>query len=177
MAPKAATKAPAAAANTGSAKALEVVKTKVDELCSHLPPNVNSQLDSVAKKAGTQKMFVVLGLAGVLLIFVLMCPQTFMLDLVGTGFPVFAGLQMLAADKFTDAPFWTTYWIIFASFKVLMGPLDFVLSFVPFYSSLSYLLKLGFFVWLWFPSTQGATMILEKGLKPFVLPRIPSKAE
>jgi len=51
-----------------------------------------------------------------------------------------------------------------------MGPLDFFLSFVPFY----FYLKLTLLVWLFYPQTKGAAIVFDKILKPHVLPLLKS---
>jgi len=60
---------------------------------------------------------------------------------------------------------WITYWLLFTTFKIIMAPLDFVLSFVPFY----FYLKLSLLVWLFYPQTKGAAVVYDKVLKEYVL--------
>ena len=79
---------------------------------------------------------------------------------------MYASLLMLAEDSTEDAAMWITYWCVFTSFKMVMAPLDFVLSFLPFY----FYLKLTLLVWLFSPTTKGAHVVYEKVVKPHVFP-------
>ena len=81
---------------------------------------------------------------------------------------MYASLLMLAEDTTEDAAMWITYWCTFTCFKIVMGPLDFILSFLPFY----FYLKLTLLVWLFSPTTKGAAMVYEKGVKPYVFPML-----
>ena len=83
---------------------------------------------------------------------------------------MYASLKMLADEKTEDAAMWITYWCTFTIFKIVMGPVDFIFSFVPFY----FYIKLATLVWLFAPTTKGANLVYEKGLKPFVLPLLAS---
>merc|ERR1711869_33992 len=78
----------------------------------------------------------------------------------------YASMKMLAEDTTEDAAMWITYWCLFTSFKIVMGPLDFVLGFLPFY----FYLKLALLVWLFSPTTKGAAIVYDKVVKPFVFP-------
>ena len=95
-------------------------------------------------------------------------PPQLVFSAVGVAYPMYASLLMLAEDTTEDAAMWITYWCVFTSFKIIMGPLDFILSFLPFY----FYLKLTLLVWLFSPTTKGAAMVYEKGVKPYVFPML-----
>ena len=61
----------------------------------------------------------------------------------------------------------------FTSFKLIMGPLNFAFSFLPFY----FYLKLTLLVWLFLPNTKGAQVVFEKIVKPFVFPLLLAKKQ
>ena len=55
-----------------------------------------------------------------------------------------------------------TYWVCFGAFNIVDQFAGVILRFIPFY----YFLKLGFLVYLFHPSTQGATTIYDKFIYP-----------
>ena len=54
-------------------------------------------------------------------------------------------------DKEDDKK-WLTYWIVFGFFTLFDTPLSYALYFLPFY----YPVKLLFYVWMFYPNTNGA---------------------
>ncbi|KAH8066354.1 hypothetical protein JL722_792 [Aureococcus anophagefferens] len=128
------------------------IKGKIDELLVKLPEPAQAKLADLEKSTGQPKSLIAGGGA---LVF----------SAVGVAYPMYASLLMLAEDTTEDAAMWITYWCTFTCFKIVMGPLDFILSF-PFY----FYLKLTLLVWLFSPTTKGAAMVYEKGVKPFVFP-------
>ncbi|KAK7253686.1 mitotic nuclear envelope reassembly protein [Aureococcus anophagefferens] len=129
------------------------IKGKIDELLVKLPEPAQAKLADLEKSTGQPKSLIAGGGA---LVF----------SAVGVAYPMYASLLMLAEDTTEDAAMWITYWCTFTCFKIVMGPLDFILSFLPFY----FYLKLTLLVWLFSPTTKGAAMVYEKGVKPFVFP-------
>ncbi|MBN8567906.1 MAG: HVA22/TB2/DP1 family protein [Flavobacteriales bacterium] len=55
-----------------------------------------------------------------------------------------------------------TYWIVFAFVTVFDGILSTILFFLPAY----YAFKLLFIIWLFYPRTDGASLIYERFLRP-----------
>jgi len=128
---------------------------------------VVQKLEEVASATGQPKSIVAGGGAVVLLLlFLFLCPQPLVFTVVGVFYPTYASLKMLADEKTDKAQMWLTYWLLFTSFKVAMGPLDFFLSFIPFY----FYLKLTFLLWLFYPQSNGAQHVFDKLIKPHVLP-------
>merc|ERR1711957_97554 len=121
------------------------------------------------KKTGQPKSVLVAGVTAVVaLLMLLMTPAGLMFDIVGTGYPVYGTLVALATkdNSNEDSNKWMTYWVLFAAIRFAMPFLDIVLAFVPF----SYYLELAGLVFLSSPVTNGATMVLDKVLQPFVFP-------
>lgn len=54
-----------------------------------------------------------------------------------------------------------TYWVVYAAFNILESFSDYLLYWIPFY----YAVKLGFLVWLFYPSTQGAKFLYDHVLR------------
>merc|ERR1719265_609729 len=100
------------------------------------------------------------------LLMLFLCPPSLVFSAVGVGYPMYASLKMLAEDTTEDAAMWITYWCLFTCFKIVMGPLDFVLGFLPFY----FYLKLAMLVWLFSPTSKGAGIVYDKVVKPYVFP-------
>lgn len=57
---------------------------------------------------------------------------------------------------------WLTYWIIFAFATIFDKMLSCILFFLPAY----YSFKILFFIWLFYPRTDGASLIYQKLIKP-----------
>ena len=54
-------------------------------------------------------------------------------DLLGFAYPFVKSIEALKTDTLDDDSQWLTYWIIYNFFKMLEGPFDSIISFVPFY--------------------------------------------
>mmetsp|Transcript_20195 Transcript_20195/g.26127 ORF Transcript_20195/g.26127 Transcript_20195/m.26127 type:complete len:157 (-) Transcript_20195:324-794(-) len=146
---------------------IEKIKGQIDEVISKLPPPVSGKLDEISGQIGQPKS-VIFGGAILLftLLFLFLCPPALVFTIVGVGYPMYASLKMLANEKQEDSELWITYWLLFTTFKIIMPPLDFLLSFVPFY----FYLKLTLLIWLFYPDTKGAAIVYDKILKPKILP-------
>merc|ERR1712196_707584 len=140
---------------------------KIDEVLVKLPEPARKKLEEIEKTTGQPKSLLAGGgaLFGLFLVFFL-CPPQLVFSAVGVGYPMYASMKMLAEDTTEDAAMWITYWCLFTSFKIVMGPLDFVLGFLPFY----FYLKLTLLVWLLSPTTKGAAFVYDKAVKPYVFP-------
>merc|ERR1712046_90097 len=111
-------------------------------------------------------VFVGGGIALVALLVFFLTPQAFLFDVVGTVYPAYATLMVLAQAEKADLEFWTTYWLLFSTIRVLSPFMDVVLLLLPFGSYL----KLAFLVFLYNPVTRGTDMVLDKVLRPKVFP-------
>ena len=84
--------------------------------------------------------------------------------LLGVAYPVFMSFLALESEGGEDDKQWLTYWVVFGLFNILDHFAGFVLAWIPFY----YFLKLGFLVFLFHPTTKGATWVYNN----FILPHI-----
>ena len=76
---------------------------------------------------------------------------------------VYPGYQTLRAlDRQKDETDWLIYWTVFGIYTLLEELLFFIFNLIPLYS----LLRLGVFVYLWLPKTQGALVIYELAVSP-----------
>lgn len=103
-------------------------------MLTKLPKPILAKLDDLEKTTSQPKSLIAGGAAifGILL-FLFLCPEPLVLNVVGCAYPMYASLKMLADDAKDEMPMWIAYWVVFTSFKMIMGPLDFILKFVPFY--------------------------------------------
>lgn len=70
-----------------------------------------------------------------------------------------------SADTKDDTQ-WLTYWVVFASFSIVENVMSFLVTWIPFY----YVIKSGFFLWLYHPRFMGAGLVYKQVIKPFVMP-------
>ena len=75
--------------------------------------------------------------------------------LLGVAYPCFMSFLALESDDDDDDKQWLTYWVTFGLVSIVDQYIGFILHFVPFY----YFIKMGFLIWLFHPSTRGATFI------------------
>jgi receptor expression-enhancing protein 5/6 len=100
----------------------------------------------------------------VLLLVVLDVGSSFLSNLVGFVYPSYMSFKALQTSYSEDDRHWLTYWTVY-SFVTLFDPfLEIIFSFIPMY----HLFKLCFYVWLFNPKTQGAELIYQKAVKPFL---------
>ena len=58
---------------------------------------------------------------------------------------------------------WLTYWVVFGLFNITDQFAGFILHFIPFY----YVLKVAVLIWLFHPSSKGATYVYREYIQPF----------
>ena len=67
-------------------------------------------------------------------------------------------------DNEDDDKVWLTYWCVFGIFQTFDDLFGFVLDDIPFY----FYIKVGFFIWMMLPTTNGAQIIYNQAMKPFM---------
>ena len=90
--------------------------------------------------------------------------QTYITNVIGVAYPAFMSFMALESEGVEDDKQWLTYWVCFGAFNIIDQFAGIILSFIPFY----FFLKLGFLVYLFHPSTLGATTVYNN----FILPRL-----
>ena len=88
--------------------------------------------------------------------------QTYITVLLGVAYPAFMSFLALESEETDDDKQWLTYWVIFGLFNIIDQWSGFILHFIPFY----FVIKLCFLVFLFHPSTMGATMIYNAYVLP-----------
>mmetsp|Transcript_11518 Transcript_11518/g.8424 ORF Transcript_11518/g.8424 Transcript_11518/m.8424 type:complete len:110 (+) Transcript_11518:136-465(+) len=81
-------------------------------------------------------------------------------------YPGYKSIKALETkDTEDDDKAWLTYWCVFGIFSLVDEFGSVLLSLIPFY----YYIKLGLFVWMMSPQTNGATVIYKSALRPILL--------
>ncbi|MDP2435363.1 MAG: HVA22/TB2/DP1 family protein, partial [archaeon] len=107
------------------------------------------------------KAYIVLGFA--LLLVILTAADVgavIIVNLAGFVFPAYASFLAIRSTNKEEDTQWLAYWVIYTLFIVLESLTDLFVEYIPLY----HLLKLVFLIWLWFPQTQGATLLAQKVL-------------
>ena len=81
--------------------------------------------------------------------------------LLGVAYPVFMTFLALESDTEGDDKQWLTYWVVFGCCNILDQYASIILHFIPFY----FFIKMSFLIWLYHPSTMGATTIYDSYIK------------
>ena len=88
-----------------------------------------------------------------------------MLTLFVTVFyPALHSIRAIQSNNGEDDKHWLTYWMVYGIFTFCETFFGFILAFVPYFEWV----KLGFFVWLMHPQFNGATIIYNTVLKPYL---------
>ncbi|KAG9403654.1 hypothetical protein AC1031_006303 [Aphanomyces cochlioides] len=142
---------------------MEHVQAQLDKIKAEL--NKVQLLVEAEKQTGVDKLYLAAGGAVVLLLVVLLGFGAGLLcNLVGFVYPAYESFKAIESESSNDDTQWLTYWVVYSCFQIVEVFVDFLLYFIPFY----YAFKLGFLVWLFLPSTQGATFVFNHFLKPFL---------
>jgi len=121
------------------------------------------QVKQLEEKFKVRPSHVVVSLAGVLLAFVLFgIGSNALCNLVGFAYPVYASFKAIKTDEKADDKQWLTYWVVFALFTVIESITDFFIPWIPFY----FVAKMGFLIWLYYPTTKGAEVVFTKVIDP-----------
>jgi receptor expression-enhancing protein 5/6 len=70
----------------------------------------------------------------------------------------------LESEGEDDDKQWLTYWVCYGAFNIVDQFAGIILQFIPFY----YFLKTGFLIFLFHPSTLGATMVYNTYVLPLM---------
>lgn len=107
-------------------------------------------LAEAEQKVGVEKFYI--ALAGGFLtlgLLYLLGGGVLIVNLVGFAYPAYMSFKALATPQPDDDTQWLTYWVVFAFFSLTEQCTSLFMSWIPFYLYL----KLGFFVWCFFPTT------------------------
>ena len=88
--------------------------------------------------------------------------ESYIVNILGVAYPCFQSFLALDSEGKDDDKQWLTYWVCFGFFNIIEQFAGIILRFIPFY----YFLKLGFLIYLFHPSTLGATTVYNTIIKP-----------
>jgi receptor expression-enhancing protein 5/6 len=116
-------------------------------------------------KTGQPKAYFFLAFVAVIIGFsVLLAGGKLIVDLAGFVYPAYMSFKSLEAH--IDETQWLTYWVVFSTYSIAESFLAPLVSMIPFY----FWIKIAFIVYMYHPSTKGALMIYQQGLRPMLLP-------
>ncbi|TMW64744.1 hypothetical protein Poli38472_011624 [Pythium oligandrum] len=122
-------------------------------------------LQKAQDATGVEKLYLVAGGSAVLLLLLLIgFGAGLICNIVGFVYPAYESFKAVESDCKKDDVQWLTYWVVYACFSIIEVFADFLLYWIPFY----YAFKLGFLLWLFMPSTQGASFLYTHFLAPFL---------
>jgi receptor expression-enhancing protein 5/6 len=122
-------------------------------------------LVQLEEQTGVDKLYLSLG-GSVLLLLIVIVGFGFGLlcSLVGFIYPAYASFKAIESEQKKDDEQWLTYWVVYSCFEIVEVFVDILLYWIPFYHAF----KLGFLVWMFLPSTQGASFLFHHFLQPFL---------
>lgn len=120
-------------------------------------PSDGGFLNTIREKTGINPLILIAGVLGALAVVFLGHSQQYITAVVGILFPSYMSLKAIETKDGDDDKQWCTYWVIFFLFELAELFFGYILHFLPFF----FLIKLVVIVWLFFPTTNGATFIYE----------------
>ncbi len=122
-------------------------------------------LEQISQKTGLPKAQVLRYSLVFLVLFVIFgIGQGIISNLIGVAYPVFMSFHALESKHSEDDDKqWLTYWVVYGLFALADQCAGFILHFIPFY----YVLKVAVLIWLFHPSTQGATWVYNEYIQPY----------
>ena len=123
-------------------------------------------LKLASDKTGCKSALIVIFLAIVIVtILVASFGGPILCDLVGTLYPAYMSYRAIESLETGDDKQWLTYWVVYASTKLMDATQTTLFFWIPFYD----IFKLVFLVFLFHPKTMGATHIYDNLLAPVLL--------
>lgn len=127
------------------------------------------KLEQLEKQTGHSKVYFFL--AAVLLLFGIIFAIggiKLFSELLGFLYPAYMSFKALEGGKTADGDStqWMTYWIVFCFLSLIESTFPFIVEHVKFY----YAIKCSIIVWLFHPKTNGAEVIYNSAIRPYILP-------
>ena len=136
---------------------------------SSFKDQLSSTWNQIKEKSGINPFILIGAVVGVIFsLLFLGSLEKEIVTLTGIVFPVYMSMKALDSKDVEDDKQWCTYWVVFFTFEltelyVTKFGFDLLHNIIPYY----FLIKLVFLIWLFFPSTSGATYIYDKILSKF----------
>jgi receptor expression-enhancing protein 5/6 len=147
---------------------MNLIEGKINSFLAKYPV-IDGHLNELSSIVKVKKALIAIGAFSVLalLLFIAGGPS-FIIDLVGFVYPVYASFKSIESENVDDDKQWLTYWLVFSLFKIFEGVADALVSFIPFY----FIGKVLFLIYCYYPSTKGATVIYTSLIRPYVIPAL-----
>lgn len=95
-----------------------------------------------------------------------------LVDLLGFVYPAYMSFKSMDSGSKDDTQ-WLTYWVVFSFLSIAENLLSVLVTAIPFY----FWIKMGVIVWMYAPSTRGAEVLYQQGLRPWLVPYLETKKE
>lgn len=79
-------------------------------------------------------------------------------------YPMIQSIKTIERKNSDDTTKWLSFWTVFGIFQTLELFIGFILNFIPYYS----IVRIGFFVYLMAPQTNGAQTLYKSIFQPFL---------
>jgi len=151
-----------------SADTVANIKAKINEVVAKVPV-IDKQLTLLADRVKVEKPFVALAVGALPMLFLLWLGcGNFLLDTVGFLYPAYCTIKVIESKDKEDSVQWLTYWLVFGLFKLVESVAEDLLNLIPFF----FFIKLALFVYLFYPTTQGAKVFYENVIKVHLVPHL-----
>ena len=119
-------------------------------------------LQEFENKTGFKPIFLVFGVIVIVLLMVMSGYLAALLaNLTGFAYPAYRTIKSLESPAVDDDKQWLTYWTVYGCFIVVDDWAHWITGMVPQY----YLIKLIFLIWLYAPTTRGASLLYNKVIR------------
>ncbi|VDL77624.1 unnamed protein product [Nippostrongylus brasiliensis] len=127
---------------------------------------VNNVLATIEQKSGVKRLHIVLAVAGLQALYLIFGHfAQLVCNFMGFIYPAYVSVKAIETATKDDDTQWLTYWVVFAVLSVIEFFSQQIVAIFPVY----WLFKSLFLLWLYLPSTMGATKIYHKAIKPIVM--------
>ncbi|GAX17830.1 hypothetical protein FisN_18Hh030 [Fistulifera solaris] len=137
-----------------------------DFMDKHPTTTMNDKLKDLEHKTGYHKVyFFVTGAVSALSALWLLGGVKLLVDLLGFVYPAYMSFKSMDSGSHDDTQ-WLTYWVVFSFLSIVENLLSVIVTAIPFY----FWIKMGVIVWMYAPSTRGAEVLYQQGLRPLLAP-------
>ncbi|KAJ1366225.1 hypothetical protein KIN20_026829 [Parelaphostrongylus tenuis] len=132
----------------------------------HSESPINNVLGTIEQKSGVKRLHIVLGVAALQALYLIFGHSAELVcNFMGFIYPAYVSIKAIESATKDDDTQWLTYWVVFAVFSVIEFFSQQILAIFPVY----WLSKSLFLLWLYLPSTMGATKVYHRVIRPFVM--------